>query len=63
MHRSESLAMLTCGSKFGKNVHFSVSREILVEVEHVKGAPHKEGKEKDVAFSEVLSLRGNEKSG
>ena len=38
------LAMLTCGSKFGRSFIFSTSKEIMVELEHVKA--HRTEKDK-----------------
>ena len=55
------LAMLTCGPKFGKSFIFSTSKEILVEVEHVKAHRTKKDK-KEMSQFEKFVADGNEKA-
>ena len=37
-------------NKNREELHLLTSKDILVEVKHVEGAPHKEGQERDVAI-------------
>ena len=61
IHRSKKLVMRTCGSKFWEELHLLRSKEILVEVEHVKAHRTKK-EEKDMSHFENLVTEGNEKA-
>ena len=58
---TRKLAMLTCGSRFGKKLDLLVSKEIFVEVEHVKAHRRKKDK-KNMSHFEKFVTEGNEKA-
>ena len=56
------LAMLTCGSKFGKNCTFQSQKKYLVKVEHVKAHRTKKDKKEMSHFEKKFVTEGNEKA-